>query len=103
VLQSVQLLADATESFAHNMVDKLEPNLPRIAENLAKSLMLVTVLNPRIGYDKAVAIGKKALKENLTLRDAADQLGYVKPADFDAWVKPEEMVTPGATLPGGGG
>lgn len=103
VLQSVQLLADATESFAHNMVDKLEPNLPRIAENLAKSLMLVTVLNPRIGYDKAVAIGKKALKENLTLRDAADQLGYVSPADFDAWVKPEEMVTPGATLPGGGG
>jgi len=103
VLQSVQLLADATESFAHNMVDKLEPNLPRIAENLAKSLMLVTVLNPRIGYDKAVAIGKKALKENLTLRDAADQLGYVSPADFDAWVKPEEMVSPGATLPGGGG
>ncbi|MBC9209671.1 class II fumarate hydratase [Roseomonas aerophila] len=103
VLQSVQLLADASESFAHNMVDKLEPNLPRIAENLAKSLMLVTVLNPRIGYDKAVAIGKKALKENLTLRDAADQLGYVSPADFDAWVKPEEMVTPGATLPGGGG
>ena len=103
VLQSVRLLGDAAESFAHNMVDKLEPNLPRIAENLAKSLMLVTVLNPRIGYDKAVAIGKKALAENLTLRDAADQLGYVKPEDFDAWVKPEEMVTPGATLPGGGG
>ncbi len=103
VLQSIQLLADAAESFAHNMVDKLEPNLPRIEENLAKSLMLVTVLNPRIGYDKAVAIGKKALKENLTLRDAADQLGYVKPEDFDAWVKPEEMVTPGASLPGGGG
>jgi fumarate hydratase class II len=83
------------------MVDKLEPNLPRIAENLAKSLMLVTVLNPRIGYDKAVQIGKKALAENLTLRDAAEQLGYVSPADFDAWVKPEEMVAPGATLPGG--
>jgi fumarate hydratase class II len=83
------------------MVDKLEPNLPRIAENLAKSLMLVTVLNPRIGYDKAVAIGKKALAENLTLRDAAEQLGYVAPADFDAWVKPEEMVSPGASLPGG--
>jgi fumarate hydratase class II len=101
VLQSVTLLADATESFAHNMVDKLEPNLPRLAENLAKSLMLVTVLNPRIGYDKAVQIGKKALAENLTLRDAAEQLGYVSPADFDAWVKPEEMVNPGAALPGG--
>ncbi|MDB5371170.1 MAG: fumC [Roseomonas sp.] len=101
VLQSVTLLADATESFAHNMVDKLEPNLPRIAENLAKSLMLVTVLNPRIGYDKAVAIGKKALNENLTLRDAAEQLGFVSPADFDAWVKPEDMVSPGASLPGG--
>lgn len=101
VLQSATLLADAAESFAHNMVDKLEPNLPRIAENLAKSLMLVTVLNPRIGYDKAVQIGKKALAENLTLRDAAEQLGYVSPADFDAWVKPEEMVSPGASLPGG--
>ncbi|MBO1076268.1 class II fumarate hydratase [Roseomonas marmotae] len=103
VLQSTTLLADAAESFAHNMVEKLEPNLPRIAENLAKSLMLVTVLNPRIGYDKAVAIGKLALRENLTLRDAAAQLGYVKPDDFDAWVKPEEMVAPGASLPGGGG
>ncbi|MDJ0387420.1 class II fumarate hydratase [Roseomonas sp. E05] len=101
-LQSVTLLADVAESFAHNMVDKLEPNRARIAENLAKSLMLVTVLNPRIGYDKAVQIGKKALAENLTLREAADQLGYVKPEDFDAWVKPEEMVSPGATLAGAG-
>lgn len=101
-LQSVALLADAAESFAHNMVDKLEPNRDRIAENLAKSLMLVTVLNPRIGYDKAVQIGKKALAENLTLRDAADRLGYVSPADFDEWVKPEQMVSPGATLAGAG-
>lgn len=101
-LQSVALLADVAESFAHNMVDKLEPNRPRIAENLAKSLMLVTVLNPRIGYDKAVQIGKKALAENLTLRDAAEQLGYVKPEDFDAWVKPELMVSPGASLDGAG-
>lgn len=101
-LQSVTLLADAAESFAHNMVEKLEPNRARIAENLAKSLMLVTVLNPRIGYDKAVQIGKKALAENLTLRDAAEQLGYVKPEDFDAWVKPEQMVSPGASLAGAG-
>ena len=98
VLQSATLLADAAESFATNMVAKLEPNLDRIAENLAKSLMLVTALNPRIGYDKAVQIGKKALHENLTLKDAAAQLGYVTPAEFDQWVRPAEMVHPGASL-----
>ena len=101
VLQSATLLADAAESFAHNMVDKLEPNRDRIAENLAKSLMLVTALNPRIGYDKAVQIGKKALAENLTLRDAAERLGHVKGEDFDRWVRPEEMTRPGASLAGG--
>jgi fumarate hydratase, class II len=103
VLQSATLLADAAESFAHNMVAKLEPNHERIAENLARSLMLVTALNPRIGYDKAVAIGKKALAENLSLKEAAARLGFVAPEDFDRWVRPEEMVEPGATLEGGGG
>jgi fumarate hydratase, class II len=82
------------------MVLKLEPNRERIAENLAKSLMLVTALNPHIGYDKAVRIGKKALAENLTLRDAAQQLGFVTPEDFDRWVRPADMVAPGATLDG---
>ncbi|WP_458093393.1 class II fumarate hydratase [Roseomonas sp. WA12] len=101
VLQSATLLGDCAESFAVNMVDKLEPNRERIAENLAKSLMLVTVLNPRIGYDKAVQIGKVALAENLTLRDAAERLGYVTPEDFDRWVRPGEMTRPGATLTGG--
>ncbi len=100
VLQSATLLADVSESFAEHMVLKLEPNRERIAENLAKSLMLVTALNPRIGYDKAVAIGKKALAENLTLRDAAEKLGFVTPEDFDRWVRPEDMVAPGATLDG---
>ena len=98
VLQSATLLADAAESFAENMVAKLEPNHERLAENLAKSLMLVTALNPHIGYDKAVRIGKKALAENLTLRDAAQQLGFVAPEDFDRWVRPEHMVAPGASL-----
>ncbi|WP_426958779.1 class II fumarate hydratase [Muricoccus radiodurans] len=102
VLQSATLLADASESFAHNMVDKLEPNRARIADNLARSLMLVTALNPRIGYDKAVQIGKKALAENLTLRDAAAQLGHVSPEDFDRWVRPEDMTRRGATLDGSG-
>jgi fumarate hydratase class II len=96
VLQSAGLLADAAESFAEHMVAKLAPNLPRIAENLAKSLMLVTALNPHIGYDRAVRIGKLALAEGLTLRDAAARLGFVTPEDFDRWVRPEEMLGPHA-------
>ncbi len=103
VLQSCRLLADAAESFAANMVAKLEPNREHIAENLAKSLMLVTALNPRIGYDKAVKIGKTALAENITLKEAAAKLGFVQPEDFDRWVVPAAMTTPGATLDGGGG
>ncbi len=102
VLQSCRLLGDAAESFAHNMVAKLEPARERIAENLAKSLMLVTALNPRIGYDKAVKIGKLALQEDVTLKEAAERLGYVSPEDFDRWVRPELMTEPGATLAGGG-
>jgi fumarate hydratase, class II len=82
-------------------VDKLEPARERIAENLARSLMLVTALNPRIGYDKAVKIGKLALAENVTLKQAAEKLGYVSPEDFDRWVRPEQMTRPGATLAGG--
>ena len=97
-LQSVRLLADAARSFAVNMVDKLEPNRDRIADNLARSLMLVTALNPHIGYDKAVRIGKLALADNMTLRDAAAQLGFVTPEDFDRWVVPGHMTEPGATL-----
>jgi fumarate hydratase, class II len=103
VLQSCGLLADAAESFADNMVDKLEPNREHIAENVAKSLMLVTALNPRIGYDRAVKIGKTALAENITLKEAAARLGYVSPEDFDRWVVPADMTRPGATLEGGGG
>jgi fumarate hydratase class II len=101
VLQSATLLGDAAESFAHNMVDKLEPNRERIAQNLANSLMLVTALNPHIGYDRAVQIGKAALAENITLKQAAEKLGFVSPEDFDRWVVPAAMVRPGATLSGG--
>ena len=95
VLQSLRLLADAAESFAAHMVEQLEPDRTRIAENLARSLMLVTALNPHIGYDRAVQIGKLALAENLSLRDAADRLGYVSPEDFDRWVRPQDMLHPG--------
>jgi fumarate hydratase class II len=96
VLQSARLIGDAAASFAAHMVDKLEPNLPRIADNLAKSLMLVTALNPRIGYDKAVQIAKLALSQDITLKDAAARLGHVAPDDFDRWVRPETMTRPGA-------
>ena len=103
VLQSCRLLADSAVSFATHMVDKLAPNRDQIATNLAKSLMLVTALNPRIGYDKAVKIGKLALAENITLKQAAEKLGFVRPEDFDRWVIPADMTVPGASLPGGGG
>jgi fumarate hydratase class II len=103
VLQSCRLLTDSADSFARNMVDRLQPNHEHIAESLARSLMLVTALNPRIGYDKAVKIGKLALAENITLKQAADQLGYVRPEDFDRWIVPAAMTVLGATLPGGGG
>ncbi|MDO9501953.1 lyase family protein [Falsiroseomonas sp.] len=102
VLQSAGLLADVAESFATNMVDKLEPNQAKLADNLGKSLMLVTALNPRIGYDKAVAIAKLALAEDITLKAAAARLGHVSEEDFDRWVRPEDMLSPGGTLAGGG-
>ena len=101
VLHSAGLLADAAAGFAANMVDRLEPDRARIADNLARSLMLVTALNPHIGYDRAVRISKMALAENITLRDAATKLGLVTPEDFDRWVRPDQMVQPGATLAGG--
>ena len=94
VLESCLLLGEAARSFAANLVDLLEPNLPRIADNLAKSLMLVTALNPRIGYDAAVRIAKLALAEDLTLKGAAARLGLVAPEDFDRWVRPEAMPGP---------
>lgn len=102
VLQSCRLLADAAESFTHNMIERLEPNRPRIADNLARTLMLVTALNPHIGYDRAVGIAKRAMAENITLRDAAVRSGHVSAEDFDRWVVPEAMLAPGAGLAGGG-
>jgi fumarate hydratase class II len=84
------------------MVDRLEPNREAIARHVANSLMLVTALNPRIGYDRAVAIGKHALAEGITLREAAVASGFVTAEEFDAWVRPEAMTVPGTTLPGSG-
>ncbi|WP_296554991.1 class II fumarate hydratase [Pigmentiphaga sp.] len=92
LLQSVRLLADGMESFEKNCVAGLEPNRDRIAELVERSLMLVTALNPHIGYDKAAQIAKKAHKENLSLRESALALGYVTNEQFDQWVIPRNMV-----------
>lgn len=91
-LISARLIADACDSFREHCIEGLEPNLPRIKELLENSLMLVTALNTKIGYDNAAKIAKKAHKENKTLRQAAIELGLLTSEQFDNWVKPEEMV-----------
>jgi fumarate hydratase class II len=95
-LQSVRLLADGAASFEAHCARGIEPNRERIAELLQRSLMLVTALNPHIGYDKAAAIAKKAHREGTTLREAAIASGHVSAEQFDAWVRPEAMVGPRA-------
>ena len=91
-LHSVRLLADGAVSFNDNCAVGIEANRGRIKELLNNSLMLVTALNPHIGYDKAAQIAKKAHKEGLSLRDAAIALGFVTAKQFDQWVKPQDMV-----------
>ncbi len=91
-LQSARLLADGMTSFEEHCVRGIAANAARIREQLGRSLMLVTALAPHIGYDKAAEIAKKAHQEGTTLREAAAKLGYVKEADFDRWVRPEDMV-----------
>jgi fumarate hydratase, class II len=95
LLQSIRLLADATVSFTDNCVAGIEPNRDRIKELVEGSLMLVTALNPHIGYDAAARIAKKAHAEGTTLRAAALALGLVTDAQFEEWVRPERMVGPG--------
>ena len=92
VLQSARLLGDVAVSFATKCAVGIEPNYPVIKRHLENSLMLVTALNPHIGYDKAAKIAKTALSEGITLRESAIKLGYVSPEEFDAWVRPEDMV-----------
>jgi fumarate hydratase class II len=95
VLQSARLLADACVSFNDNCAAGIEPNKPVIEEYLENSLMLVTALNRHIGYNKAAEIAKKAYRENLTLKKAAAELGYVSEENFDKWVDPKKMVGEG--------
>jgi fumarate hydratase, class II len=91
-LRSVRLVADACVSFNDNCATGIEPNRERINELLNRSLMLVTALNPHIGYDKAAKIAKHAHAKGITLRESALELELVTPEQFDAWVRPEEMV-----------
>jgi fumarate hydratase, class II len=94
VLQSVQLLADGCNSFTTRCVEGIKANEKKIRQSLYDSLMLVTALNPHIGYDNAAKIAKKAYNDGSSLREAAKELGLVKEEDFDRWVRPEDMVQP---------
>jgi fumarate hydratase class II len=95
VLQSGQLVADACVSFTDHCVVGIEANRERIAELMRQSLMLVTALNPHIGYDNAAKVAKKAHRENTTLKEAAVALGLLSAEDFDRLVRPEEMLGAG--------
>ncbi len=96
VLQSVGLLADAAASFDTHCVRGIKPNIDRLNSLMRQSLMLVTALAPRIGYDRAAAIAKRAHAENLSLRDAALVSGEVSATDYDTWVDAEAMTRPRA-------
>lgn len=92
LLQSARLLADGANSFRVNCVEGIEPNLTQIEKHLKNSLMLVTALNPHIGYDNAATIAKKAHQENKTLKEAAIESGLLSETDFDRWVDPSRMI-----------
>jgi fumarate hydratase class II len=94
VLQSIKLIADASRSFTENCVLGIEANTARITQLMEQSLMLVTALNPHIGYDNAAKIAKKAHKEGTTLKQAGVALGLLTEKQFDSWVRPEKMVGP---------
>jgi fumarate hydratase class II len=96
LLQSARLIADACDSFRANCVEGIEANEERIRQLMERSLMLVTALNPHIGYDNAAKVAKKAYAENTTLKDAAVALGLLTAEQFDQWVRPENMLGPKA-------
>jgi fumarate hydratase, class II len=95
MLQSIRLLADAATSFTDGCVVGIRANEARISELMKNSLMLVTALAPKIGYERAAAIAKAAHANGTTLREEAIRLSYVSPAEFDRLVRPEKMVRPG--------
>jgi fumarate hydratase class II len=95
LLQSVRLLGDAAISFADNCVHGIRADEERIRELMQRSLMLVTALAPKVGYDNAAKIAKAALKNGTTLREEAVKMGFVSKAEFDRIVRPEKMIRPG--------
>ncbi|MGR3756841.1 MAG: class II fumarate hydratase, partial [Tranquillimonas sp.] len=94
LLQSIQLLGDAADSFTERMLDGIRANEPRIDQLMRESLMLVTALAPRIGYDNATKVAKTAHRNGTTLREEAVRLGFVDEATFDEVVRPEQMIGP---------
>ena len=94
IIQSIRLLNDACDSFRENCVDGITANEEKIKTNLYNSLMLVTALNPHIGYDKAAEVAKKAHENNTSLREAIIDLGYMSGEDFDELVDPQKMIKP---------
>lgn len=101
LLSSIRLLADVSLSFTENCVSGIVANEDRISDLMQSSLMLVTALNPHIGYDSAAAVAKKAHKEGTTLIEAGTALGLFSESQFAEWVRPEEMTRP--STPKGGG
>ena len=91
-LQSVRLLTDSLISFNNNCVVGIRPNKEKMEDNLHRSLMLVTCLNPYIGYENAAKTAKKAYRENISLKEACVALGFLTPEKFDEVFKPEQMV-----------
>lgn len=91
-LHSITLLSDAMDSFTDNLLVGLQPNVERMSSYVNQSLMLVTALNPVIGYDKAAEVAQKAYRDNITLKEACMQLGYLKEAEFDKLVQPQKML-----------
>src|SRR6266508_855450 len=94
VLESAQLLAEGIRSFNDRCAKGIEPNVKRIQQHLDNSLMLVTALNPHIGYEKAAQISLLPYRADLSLKGAALKLGYLTAEQFDAWVRPAEMTHP---------
>ena len=92
LIQSINLLSDSIKSFTLKCLKKIQVNKKKIDENIKNSLMLITSLSPKIGYDNAAKIAKKAHKENLTLKEAALKLNLIKGKEFDKIVNPKKMI-----------
>ncbi|MEB3227118.1 MAG: lyase family protein, partial [Synechocystis sp.] len=94
LMHSLQILSDACNTFRQHLVEGLVVNETQVKAFLENSLMLVTALNPHIGYDNAAKVAKTAFQQNITLKQAAVELGFLSPQQFDQWVIPEQMVKP---------